>query len=220
VLPFTVASENLFLSIPNFKRKKLLQSNKLKPKGRYGEMKKSLYLPELFKANKRLFTLVLLFFGVNIAFNTFFISEITPVYQWAMYARPIKDEAYHSFVTVRYNGNKVLRFKHTWQEYQKLLLANTMNRFIFLQTGHTDPVQDHFTKSWLPRHRAFVKAFPHFRNYNSPEQLQAFPQWYKRYLAHVVNEEVRDINIYLTTVSFLPDGSVQEHRSTLVYHIP
>jgi hypothetical protein len=187
---------------------------------KHGQMKKSLYLTELFHANKLLFILVLLFFGINIAFNTFLMSEITPIYQWGLYAKPIADQPLHSFLTIRYNGNKVLRFRHTWHEYQKVLLTNTMNRFVLLHTGHIDPVQEHFTHSWLPRHPTFRKTFPHFRNYNDAEKLQAFPSWYKRYLSLTVKEEVYDINVFVTQVSFLPDGSVKEHSSTLVYHIP
>jgi hypothetical protein len=95
-----------------------------------------------------------------------------------------------------------------------------MNRFVLLHTGNIDPVQEHFTHSWLPRHPIFQKTFPHFKNYNDAEQLQAFPSWYKRYLSLTVKEEVYDINVYVTQVLFLPDGSVREHSSTLVYHIP
>ena len=161
---------------------------------------------------------VLLFFLINIVANLVVVTQITPIYNWSLYARPIESQKTYSFLKVKYNGNKVLKFKHTWEDPRKLLLTNTMNLFVALQVKkQNDPVKEYYRNNWLPRHPNFTTLFKEFKNYNDDDGLNNFPSWYKKYLEQKVGENVNKIDVYETQVKFLKDGSVKELSSNIIY---
>lgn len=161
---------------------------------------------------------VLLFFLINIIANLVVVTQITPIYNWSLFATPIKNQRIYSFLKVKYNGNKVLKFKHTWEEPRKLLLTNTMYQFVALQIKkQNDPIKEYYINNWLPRHLNFSTIFKEFKNYNDDEEFNKFPFWYKKYLEQKVGEHVNKIDVYETQVEFLRDGSVKELSSNIVY---
>jgi len=176
------------------------------------------YFISLFKANKTLFVFVLLFFLINIVANVWFVTQITPIYNWSLYSSPVKSQETYSFLKIQYNHNKVLKFKHTWEEPTKLFLLNTMNLFVALKVEKkSDPIKEHYINSWLPRHSTFHAAFKGFKNYNDDKEFNRFPYWYERYLEQVVNENVTQIDVYETRVGVLKDGTVKQANSKLIY---
>jgi hypothetical protein len=177
------------------------------------------YLKNLFRHNKKLFFGVCIFFMVNILANSFFATQITPIYNWNLYAAPIEAKATYTFFKVRYDG-KILSFQHTWKEPRKLLLMNTLNYFMRARVeGQEDYAKEHFINDWLPRHPGFRKAFAEFRNYNDERELDQFPHWFKKILEQEVGEDIDEIKIFKTTVVFLENGSLKEISSTPIYTI-
>lgn len=178
------------------------------------------YLQGLFKHNKIVFTGVTLFFIINVIANTFIVTQITPIYNWNLYASPIEAQKIYSFLKVKYD-DETLSFAHTWSEPRKLLLMNTINYFIRAKVEkQRDYAEEHFINNWLPRHPTFRKVFPEFRNYNDERELNRFPVWFKKILEQKVGKAIGKIEIYRTTVVFLENGSVKEIGSIPIYSIP
>ena len=161
---------------------------------------------------------VLLFFLINIVANLVVVTQITPIYNWSLYATPIESRKTYSFLKVKYNGTKVLKFKHTWEDPRKLLLTNTMYLFVALQVKkQNDPTKEYYKNNWLTRHPNFSTVFNNFKNYNDEEQFNKFPLWYKKYLEQKVGENINKIDVYEIQVEFLKDGSVKELSSNIIY---
>jgi len=176
------------------------------------------YLQSVWQRNKLLAVVVLLFFFINIIANLVVVTQITPIYNWGLYATPIERQKIYSFLKVKYNGDKVLKFKHTWEEPGKLLLTNTMSQFVALQVKkQNDPVREYYKNNWLQDHPNFSTLFKEFKNYNDDKEFNKFPSWYKKYLEQKVGEHVSTIDVYETQVEFLKDGSVKELSSDIIY---
>lgn len=177
------------------------------------------YLKDFFRYNKKLCLAVYLFFIANILANSFFVTEITPIYNWNLYATPIEAQKTYTFLKVKYDSN-TLFFRHTWNEPRKLLIMNALNYFIRARIeGQEDYAKEHFINDWLPRHPYFRKAFAEFRNYNDERELDQFPQWFKKILEQQVGQNIDEIKIFKTTVAFLENGSLKEISSIPIYTI-
>jgi hypothetical protein len=151
--------------------------------------------------------------------NSFIVTQITPIYNWNLYATPIETQDTYTFLKVKYD-DKILSFKHTWREPRKLLLMNALNYFIRTKVEkQEDYAKEHFINSWLPQHPNFHKVFRKFRNYNDENELNRFPAWFKKILEQEVGKKVDKIEIYKTSVAFLADGSLKEISSIPVYTI-
>ena len=146
------------------------------------------YLKNFFRHNRKLCLGVCFFFIANILANSFIPTQITPIYNWNLYASPIEAQKTYSFLKVKYD-NKTLSFPHTWTEPRKLLLMNTLNYFILAKVeGQDDYAKEHFINSWLPRHPGFQKIFGEFKNYNDEHELDQFPGWFKKVLEQKFSE--------------------------------
>lgn len=180
-----------------------------------------LYLVRLFRTNMWIGITVTLFFIGNVVANVVMPTEITPIYNWNMYAFPLPDQDTFDLIEVTYNGDKVLNFKHTWNEPQKVLLGSTLQLFVASHIdGKIDYSDQHFQNQWLPSHPGFKNAFPSFYNFPSQKEFKAFSSWYKRYLEKHTCEQIDSIRLVRKTVKFTDKGSVQEISSRLIYTIP
>jgi hypothetical protein len=54
---------------------------------------------------------------------------------------------------------------------------------------------------------------------NSTDQFNAFPAWYKKYLASIVNQEITNVSILKKTVQFGNDMSIKEIATDTLYVI-
>src|SRR5688500_15978031 len=124
------------------------------------------YFYQLFRYNKWLAICVLVFFIVNIFFNTLKPTQQTPIYNCNLYAYPLNVSDTFSFLTVEYNNGRELHFERTWYEPKKVLFYNTLNLFI---SNYIDKKKDysqiHFKSNWLLQHLWFSKLFPLFTNF-------------------------------------------------------
>ena len=178
------------------------------------------YLVRLFKTSKFLFAAVCLFIFLNISFNLFFKSEITPIYQWNLYASPIIDQKEYSFVEIIYNNNKRLAFPHTWQEPHKIAFTNPTNYFInAISNKDHDYAKNHYLNNWLPQHPTLAHYLNNFKIYNTKEDLQKFPSWLKRYVEQETKQMIFKIDIKMITVCFDKSGIVKKISSEIVYSI-
>ncbi len=188
----------------------------------YGKMNliKRNYFQNLYQANKLLFLVVCLFSAFNLFFNLVYKSEITPVFQWSLYAYPIPDQQVYSIIEIRYNNNKLLTFPHTWQEPRKIMFTNTAGYFVNAKSNERhDYAKQHYINKWLPAHPFLASILKDFKIYNDEADLAKFPAWFKRYLAQETGEFIYNIDIYKINLSFEPGGYMKKISSELMYNI-
>lgn len=178
------------------------------------------YFYQLFRFNKWLAFGVFIFFVLNIVFNVIKPTQQTPIYNWNLYAYPLPVLDTFSFIAVEYNDGKVLRFKRTWQEPQKVLLGNTMNLFVANYIdGNLDYSQVHFKNNWLPQNKLFTTYFPSFTNFPNKREMKHFPQWYRTYLQQYTNQTIDSIKFLRKVVVLNNEGDIKEISSEQIYTI-
>jgi hypothetical protein len=178
-----------------------------------------LYFVRLFRKSKFLFSVVLVFFLLNISENFIFKSQHTPFFVWDLYANPIPNQAVYSFPEIKYNDGKLLFFRRTWNEPQKLFFVNTINEYITLkQNNNLDPLKN-YIDTWNSNHPFFIKLFPGIKLYNDTTELKQFPAWFKKYLEQYLKEPVYNIDIYQTKVAWDDKGNLKKLSSTLLFKL-
>ena len=179
-------------------------------------MKSKYFFIRLFYSNKFLFVAVLLFFLLNLAANFIFKAEHTPIFRWDLYAYKIPEQKTYSFLEVKYNGDEILTFPHTWQEPEKLFFTNNLNQFIYMkQNNGRDPLKT-YIDTWNDRHPFFKKVLPGLKFYNDSIELKKFPGWYKNYLEQYIKKTVFKIDVYEVTVVYGNNGEIKKLSSTLI----
>ena len=177
----------------------------------------NLYLVKLFYFSRSLFFIVLLFLAASLSANFIFRSEQTPFYKWDLYSEKLSPQSQYSFLEVRYNGDHLLTFPHTWQEPVKLFFTNTLDYYITIKRNNdTDPYKNYVVNDWSVRHSFFKKIIPGDKLYNGTGEISNFPAWYKRYLEQYVKVAVTAIDIYEKKVIYSADGDVTEVSSSLI----
>ena len=179
----------------------------------------NLYLVRLYYTKKSLFIFVLLFFILSLSANFIFKSEQTPIFKWDLYSTAMPAQSTYSFLEVRYNDNRLLKFPHTWQEPQKLFFTNTLDYFIAIKrNNNTDPYKKYFANDWSKRHARMKELLGNVNLYNDSTEINAFPSWYKRYLEQYIQQPVESIDVYEKKVEFI-NGGLHEISSSLIYKL-
>ncbi|MEO6288836.1 MAG: hypothetical protein ABIO76_02880, partial [Ginsengibacter sp.] len=177
------------------------------------------YFIRLYYASKLLFVIVALFVLANLAANFIFKAEHTPVFRWDLYSREIPPQKIYSFLEVRFNGDKLLSFPHTWQEPEKLFFTNTLNHFIAMKRNNNNDPLKAYIDYWNNHHSFFQKMLPGLKFYNDTTQLKVFPKWYKKYLEQHINMAVYKIDVYEIKVAYLDNGEIEKLSSNLIYKL-
>src|SRR5581483_1773420 len=79
------------------------------------------WLGRVYKFNKLLFFILPIFFVGTIAANLLRL-QLTPLFIWDMYSAKMPETDTYPFFEIRYNGNKLINLRHTWNEPQKTYL--------------------------------------------------------------------------------------------------
>ncbi|MDQ6756359.1 MAG: hypothetical protein M3004_05445 [Bacteroidota bacterium] len=177
------------------------------------------YFSRLRKTNKFLFLIVCSFSLLSIFVNFIFKKELTPIYKWDVYSGAIVNQKQYSFFEVRYNDNKLLNFRHTWMEPEKLFFTNTLSFFMEIKNNNNeDPMKKYYT-DWFPRHNVFKAIFGSLKLYMDTTEINEFPLWYIKYLSQYSKNKIDSIQIYKRTVEYEKYGTIKEIATTLVYKI-
>ncbi len=94
---------------------------------------KNNYFNRLFKANKALFVIVVLFALISIAFNFILKAEVTPFIKWDLYSEPIAAQKKYIVTEVRYNDNKILNIKPTRMVPEKALFTSPLDLYLAIK---------------------------------------------------------------------------------------
>jgi hypothetical protein len=178
------------------------------------------YLSRLYKTNKILFVVVLLFAVISFAANFIIKAELTPFIKWDMYAEPVAEPQTYTITEVRYNGNKLLNISPTWMQPEKTIFINTLDLYLAIKKNNNqDTLKKYVTETWKPKHSFFDKFLPAVNIFNGAEEIDSFPAWYASYLSQYIGEKIYSINVYEKRVAFDDAGNVKELSSTFIYKL-
>lgn len=105
------------------------------------------YLGSLFKLDKILFCIVLLFFFFSLLANLIRL-ETTPFFKWSLYSEKFQVQDTYSFHEILYNG-KILNFNSTWRSPEKVIATEPLESYIvFLHGKGRDPWEVYLQDSW------------------------------------------------------------------------
>ena len=176
-----------------------------------------IYFNRLYKTNKTLFVIVLMFAIVSFTANFIVKAELTPFIRWDMYAEPVAEQQAYTITEVRYNDNKLLNIRPTWMQPEKLIFINTLDLYLAIKRNNNeDPLKKYYTDVWKPKHPFVDRYLPSVNIYNGATEIKRFPQWYVRYLSQYTQEKIYSVNIYQKQVAFDEAGNVKELSSILI----
>jgi hypothetical protein len=177
------------------------------------------YWGKLFRRDKTLFSIVFLFFALSLVANIIKL-QTTPFFIWSMYSHKLPPRDEYSFYEVRYNDNKLLNIRHTWEQPRKNFLFDPLTFYSSVYVDKTDPyyLRDYLRDRWAVKHPRFAGVIPGL--YTDSAGFEAFPAWFKRYLSEQIDEPVGPIYILRKKVRFLPGGEIREVASDTTMKIP
>jgi hypothetical protein len=176
------------------------------------------YFGKLFQKDRFLFVVAFLFISFSILANLIRL-ETSPFFVWNIYSERYYPRQDYDIIEVRYNDNKLLNIKHTWQSPQEVFLTEPLYNYLnSKKNGGQDPARDYLENHWAQKHPAFKNLLTHL--YNSGEQYDAFPAWYKSYLSAVQNEPVQDIRVLKRRLRFDEAGQIAGISTDTLLMIP
>jgi hypothetical protein len=168
---------------------------------------KNTYFGKLFQKDKLIFLVAFMFFSLSLLANLIKL-ETSPFFVWNMYSERYYPRKDYDIIEIRYNGNEVLNFKHTWQSPQQAFLTEPLYNYLnaYRKKGE-DPAREYLMQHWAVKHPAFRSLAN--RLYNTPADYDAFPAWYKGYLSEVKGMAVYNVTIMKKKLGFNEDGGVK-----------
>ena len=132
--------------------------------------------------------------------------EVTPLYDWKMYAFPVQPHPEYDAYVLHYNG-KVYNKPHTFQDYQRMMINYTLPHYaVMKQTGDTLPFYTRTSYIFLA---AFKWNPRDNRLHTTPQDLQQYPLWLKRYVQQQVGEPVHDLSVARISLRYDAENHVQ-----------
>ena len=178
---------------------------------------KNNYFTKLFHANKLLFVIVASFALITIVLNFILKAEVTPFIKWDLYSEPITTQEKYIITEVRYNDNKILNIKPTWMSPEKALFTSPLDLYLAIKKNNNeDPLKKYYTEIWKPKHPFINKFLPTLKIFNESEEIDSFPNWYRRYLSQHTKEKIYKIDVFEKVVTFDEQGNVKQVSSSLI----
>jgi len=164
----------------------------------------NLFLYKVYRYNKKLFFLFLAFTGVTLFCNlTGF--EITPFYVWGMYSQ--KEIPAGSYTIYRISVNdKLLDYSTGYLPANRFFLTSPLSYFETIKDDNDPTLM--FLNHKLVGNYSFIKAFA-LNVMNSKNDIEKFPEWYKRYLEQTTGEKVKRLTVDVLQVSYTADNSIK-----------
>jgi hypothetical protein len=169
------------------------------------------YFGKLFRADKRLFLVILFFFAFSL-FSNLIKLQTSPFFIWDMYSTKSIDKEIYSFYEIHYNDSNVLNITHTWHEPAKTFLVGPLSAYLAMKTNNSvDPFETYLKSHWIKKHPAFENRIGSL--YNTHEVLNEFPEWYKKYLSSQVNSPVKNVYVLNKKLRWEKNGDLTEISS-------
>lgn len=171
-------------------------------------MKSNWYFARLFRHSKFLFALVAILFVLHINANFFFGGQQSPFFHWNLYAEPVAYQDSFSFWEIRYNGDRVLKIPHTWEQPGAMLITLPLMNYMYM-VQHGRGALDDYILHWNAAHPSLGNLLPGLKFFPDSVEMNAFPGWFILKLEQYLHEPVNEITVYETFVKYNVDGSVE-----------
>ena len=163
-------------------------------------MLKRSYLYRLFKHNKILFFVVLLF-CIGTAFTNLRGNEITPFFVWGMYSKPVKPQPFYTAHRIIVNNNIEVNNINGFMPPTLFYLNAPLKHYVSILNNHNiDPIQTLFKKKLGTN---YEKIAPHENLiFNTQERIDGFLPWFARYISTVLQVKVHHLQIIEDRLSY------------------
>jgi len=176
------------------------------------------WLGRVYRADKTLFTLLLLFFILSTVSNLIKL-QTTPFFIWSMYSTKLPQTDVYTYYRINYNDGNVINLRHTWNEPEKTLLYAPLNVYLWdMAHGAVDPFRTYLESHWLKKHARFAGLTTGL--YVTPAELDQYPAWLVKYLSSVTGAPVNKVCVLKKKVRFGENGVPAEVSSDTVLYIP
>ena len=164
---------------------------------------KKFFLYKVYRHSKKLFFLFLVFAIFTLIANAAGF-EITPFYVWGMYSeREVKPASYQIYkVTI---NDKPLDYSTGHFAANRFFLLSPLSYYASLKKSG-DPSFTSLKKKLGEKYN-FLKPYI-FSFENSPESINQFPDWYRRYLEQTTGEKIHSLKVDILNVSWLSNDSI------------
>lgn len=179
---------------------------------------KRYYFVRLFLKDKFLFAIIGLFFSAIVISNLIKL-ETTPFFVWSMYSQKAQASDTFTLLDIRYGGNRVLNIPHTWDQPQNMLLHDPLSLYIARRVKAVPtPQLDYLGDHWMRKHPQFRSFLPQL--IPTETDFDAFPTWYRSYLAEITGGPVGTISVVEKKVRLTPEGYIKGLSVDTILVIP
>jgi hypothetical protein len=176
------------------------------------------WLGRVYKADKILFTILLLFFMLSTVSNLIKL-QTTPFFIWNMYSMKLPETDVYTYYQISCNNGNVINLRHTWNEPEKTCLYAPLNLYLWdMAHGAVDPFRNYLESHWLKKHARFAGLTTGL--YVTPKELDQYPVWLVKYLSSVTGAPVNKVCVLKKKMRFGENGVPAELSSDTVLYIP
>jgi len=174
------------------------------------------WLGRVYKVDKPLFFILVLFFSGTIGFNLLKL-QTTPFFLWGMYSLKMPETATYPYFQITYNHGRVLNLRHTWNEPQKTYLYGPLGRYVYDKgDASADPFTIYMETVWRKKHPRFAGLTQGLTM--TQNELDRYPSWLRSYVSTVTGVAVDEVTVLQKRVSFDASGAPVEVSSDTVLH--
>lgn len=151
---------------------------------------KQLFLYKVYGYNKKLF-LFFAFFSVVTIICNLTGNEVTPFFVWGMYSQKEKPAEYYPVYKITVNG-KILDYTTGFFPANRFFLQSPLSYYLEMKENG-DPLKLFLQKKLGVK---YFYDFPYSSSvFNSSQNIEKFPGWYKEYLEQTTVEEIKSFKV-------------------------
>ena len=158
---------------------------------------KQLFLYKVYCYHKKLFLFFVIFAAITVACNLAG-DEVTPFYVWGMYSQKEKAPVYYPIYEITING-KLVDYTTGFFPANRFFLQSPLSYYLQMKQNG-DPV-----KLFLQNKMGstFFHVLPNESSvFNSSQNIQKFPNWYKKYLEQTTGINIETLNVELLRATY------------------
>lgn len=163
-----------------------------------------LFLYKVYRHSKKLFYLFLSFTVVTIFCNLAGF-EMTPFYVWGMYSEKEKAISEYPVNKITADGN-FIDYSSGYFPANRFFLSSTLDYYADVSRNGSDPLQS-FLKQKLKNKYSIIHPFEN-RILNSTDDIDQFPEWYKRYLQQTTGKKINNLKVDVLKVHYTNINSI------------
>ncbi|HEY5390609.1 MAG TPA: hypothetical protein VIJ57_00740 [Hanamia sp.] len=173
---------------------------------------KRLFLYKVYCYNKKLFLFFAFFAFVTIICNLTG-NEITPFYVWGMYSQKEKPPEYYQIYKITVN-DKILDYSTGFFPANRFFLQSPLSYYLEMKENG-DPLKLFLQKKMGSK---YFYVLPYESSvFNSSQNIEKFPGWYKKYLEQTTGQEIKSYKVEVLKAIYDSRNRIDiTHSDTLI----